>query len=447
MNTAIEVKDGKAYLGKELDQDVSLEILNSLPIPPTINFKHNEKITSLGLRLLNQILKKFDGKVFYEECTDSILVAMNISPCFIPSDPMESLRSISVPWLDENGISSVKNLLPKDCIKIIDGGKTIYSGNPADLDWLRGSLHFLNSPAGENGNDLSMNLKSLFHDIQANLRHSEDLIKTIGPQTEVLFKRLMRRTRTMIEEVERKSDQKDGEVTLHSDSLEICLLVQEFQAIFKENGKTLHFDGLPQIPIKCDTLQIERVTSCLLYNALKASRSTTNLACHVINVVDLKILVQDDGDGIPPEQIDTIFKIGLSIGKEGGTGIGLYSSKNAIEELGGSLRYSRSGGLSLFEIYIPSLIDNDNQLPKQIVVVSKQPILIDYYKTLLETISGNFIVTYLEPGQFHEDYMFHLLISNDHRSLKIAHKKGKPNLFANLSGPREYFENAVKELR
>ncbi len=60
--------------------------------------------------------------------------------------------------------------------------------------------------------------------------------------------------------------------------------------------------------------------------------------------------ISDHGPGIPPELEETIFEP-FATGRVGGTGLGLYISRELCEWNGGTLRYmSRDGGGSVFQL-------------------------------------------------------------------------------------------------
>jgi len=67
------------------------------------------------------------------------------------------------------------------------------------------------------------------------------------------------------------------------------------------------------------------------------------------------VTIMDNAGGIPDEVIGKIFDIYFTTNKDGGgTGIGLYMSKNIIEKnMGGTLHAENSNGGALFRIEIP----------------------------------------------------------------------------------------------
>ncbi|HWN66657.1 MAG TPA: ATP-binding protein [Haliangium sp.] len=55
-----------------------------------------------------------------------------------------------------------------------------------------------------------------------------------------------------------------------------------------------------------------------------------------------RIHVEDNGLGIAPEHRERLFRLGFTT-KHDGSGIGLHSSANAAQELGGSLTFHSDG--------------------------------------------------------------------------------------------------------
>jgi signal transduction histidine kinase len=56
----------------------------------------------------------------------------------------------------------------------------------------------------------------------------------------------------------------------------------------------------------------------------------------------VRIHVEDNGSGIDPDHGDKLFRLGFTT-KRGGSGIGLHSSANAAQQLGGSLSFNSDG--------------------------------------------------------------------------------------------------------
>ncbi|MFH1737964.1 MAG: ATP-binding protein [bacterium] len=67
----------------------------------------------------------------------------------------------------------------------------------------------------------------------------------------------------------------------------------------------------------------------------------------------VKISIEDDGPGIQPDSLDRIFEPFFSVGK-GSTGLGLYTAKSILDEMGGTIEAkSETGQGTRFTIRLP----------------------------------------------------------------------------------------------
>ena len=68
------------------------------------------------------------------------------------------------------------------------------------------------------------------------------------------------------------------------------------------------------------------------------------------------ISVEDNGIGIPEDELPRIFGRfyrGRNVAEQSGVGIGLYLSRQIIEEQGGYITAESSGSGAVFKIYLP----------------------------------------------------------------------------------------------
>jgi PAS domain S-box-containing protein len=112
--------------------------------------------------------------------------------------------------------------------------------------------------------------------------------------------------------------------------------------------------------------EIRQVFSNLIVNAADAlSTSGDHLTIHVRNSVNWKtmergvrVLVCDDGPGVPTRVKDHLFELFQTTKGEKGTGIGLWASMGIVEAHGGALRCrssvkpGRSG--TIFSVFVPT---------------------------------------------------------------------------------------------
>lgn len=129
-------------------------------------------------------------------------------------------------------------------------------------------------------------------------------------------------------------------------------IVQLFEGIFAtqklpaaQKNVTLNFDRkMPKkLLINCDAQRMKRVLNNLISNAIKYSRpNTAVIVSH--ERIDGKhlITITDHGIGIPVKEQEKVFagfyRATNAVAKESsGTGMGLYMSRNTIEQHGGKL--------------------------------------------------------------------------------------------------------------
>jgi signal transduction histidine kinase len=102
----------------------------------------------------------------------------------------------------------------------------------------------------------------------------------------------------------------------------------------------LEFDpALERLGLQAGPATFARVMSNLLNNAIEASPEKIAIVVSVRLAPDesLVLSVMDQGKGIPEEDLAKIGNYGFTNGKAGGSGIGLYSARNFLSELGAFL--------------------------------------------------------------------------------------------------------------
>lgn len=107
------------------------------------------------------------------------------------------------------------------------------------------------------------------------------------------------------------------------------------------------------VMLYADPYQLQVVFNNLLTNAIQAiGEDAGTIQIKAINKEDKTIItVHDSGPGIPQDVLPRIFDL-LFTTKQKGTGLGLFSCKNIIEQHGGTIEASNSGG-ALFTITLP----------------------------------------------------------------------------------------------
>jgi len=120
---------------------------------------------------------------------------------------------------------------------------------------------------------------------------------------------------------------------------------------------SVKMDG--NLRINMDVSKMERVLNNLISNAMKFSHSGTNIRVHLKKSNShFKIQVEDEGQGIPKNEISKLFDGGTTsvvpTGNERSTGLGLKIVKEIIEQHKGTIKvYSQVGIGTIFTISLP----------------------------------------------------------------------------------------------
>jgi len=110
-----------------------------------------------------------------------------------------------------------------------------------------------------------------------------------------------------------------------------------------------------------DVDKLRRVLGNLAANAREAmgGAGALQLTADVLPVepsgppAQLRIEVADEGPGVPAEIRDRLFDPFVTLGKKGGTGLGLAVARRFVEDHGGTLELVDQGGGARFRIVLP----------------------------------------------------------------------------------------------
>jgi two-component system, sensor histidine kinase and response regulator len=146
---------------------------------------------------------------------------------------------------------------------------------------------------------------------------------------------------------------------------DLCGLIEENLAmnrvLAEKKGLRLDFApecGLP--PLRFDRGKVEQVLNNLISNALKFSKPGTAITVQTLRVDDgVVVSVSDQGQGIPVEELDKLFKpfgktTVRSTAGEKSTGLGLAICRKIVEGHGGRIWAESVGGKgSTFSFSLP----------------------------------------------------------------------------------------------
>ena len=107
--------------------------------------------------------------------------------------------------------------------------------------------------------------------------------------------------------------------------------------------------------VRAGDAELQNLLINLLLNAIQASKPGSKVGVSAQAGDDVRIRVSDEGCGIAPEYRQKIFDPFFSL-REGGTGLGLFLSLNAVRSWGGDILVESTPGKgSVFEVVLPAI--------------------------------------------------------------------------------------------
>ena len=154
-----------------------------------------------------------------------------------------------------------------------------------------------------------------------------------------------------------------GNVQLRAAPVELHSLVQEVCASLAAKADaqnvTLKNDVAPEVIVYADARRLEQMLTNLIDNGIKFSRERGTVAISYEPGTRDKILVQDNGDGIPAQHLERLFERFYRVDRArsrdmGGTGLGLAIVKHLALLHGGEVTVnSELGKGTTFTIHLP----------------------------------------------------------------------------------------------
>jgi signal transduction histidine kinase len=156
----------------------------------------------------------------------------------------------------------------------------------------------------------------------------------------------------------------EGKYHLEIEDIDLKLIMDEIIGEMKESAKTnnikLYFSGEDGLIIKADQTLITRLFINIINNAIKFSKKGGFVKVQIDADSDknfAKILIEDNGIGIPKEDIENIFNRFYQVDKsrnDKGTGLGLAIAKWIVDIHKGTINIeSELGKGTKFYINLP----------------------------------------------------------------------------------------------
>lgn len=243
---------------------------------------------------------------------------------------------------------------------------------------------------------IARTINNLAHDLRAPLNMLEIFLHQFVDRNAADYKSARQgllRIQAMLDSL--RYNEIDSLVRPSLNKLDVGYLVQMVKQLAQHESKVLAIDGDHDVLLNIDQPKMERVIQNLVVNAIEAAQKNVYIEFKN-DITSFKIIVGDDGSGIPKEILPALFKRGTTFGKPGGTGLGLSYCKVVVEGHGGTISYQRSHNLTSFTVELPMPIEiTQNERGRSMTKNAPAVIKIGLFlqnefllKTLKATISG-----------------------------------------------------------
>lgn len=149
------------------------------------------------------------------------------------------------------------------------------------------------------------------------------------------------------------------------------------------------FSTTPEVWGVVQVTEIQTALSNILNNACEALEDSGTIELSAqINGKEFIVTISDNGKGIAPENLEKIFDRGISLDKIGGSGLGLYQAKKALEWSGGKITIESTVNVGTQVRLIlpiektPAITTLEVLLEKnqKLIVADDDPMIIDLWK-------------------------------------------------------------------
>jgi len=209
----------------------------------------------------------------------------------------------------------------------------------------------------------------LAHDLRNPLsvmKMSIDLIKQTPQDTKLSDSNIVKRIDLIEKSIDRISHQVDDVLgyvrhsPLNLANISLCELIQN--SLDKINiPKDVDVSiSKKDVKINCDTLKLDAVFINLIVNSIQAMHDGGKIEIKISDKDNMAVLeFIDSGDGIPDQNLSKVFEP-LFTTKQKGTGLGLASCKNIVEQHQGEI--SVTNNPTTFTIILPKLLTIQNTI-------------------------------------------------------------------------------------
>ena len=152
---------------------------------------------------------------------------------------------------------------------------------------------------------------------------------------------------------------------IESNSMPLIYKDQDIPTLMKEiysmillrmhEGVELELYDCEELVMETDRNRLTQILTNLLTNAIKHTQEGSIRFGYKRSALSVEFFVQDSGEGIPEDKIDTIFSRFVQLDNwSKGVGLGLAICQGLVEQMGGNIRVtSRVGEGSVFYVTLP----------------------------------------------------------------------------------------------
>lgn len=202
--------------------------------------------------------------------------------------------------------------------------------------------------------DLSHEMRTPLSSIDMHLEAIEDGVRAVDDTTLSVLRLNTGRLRRLAEDISTVSRAQEGHLELNSSPIDLAEVVASGSAVVKDvyaaKGVTLRVNSPSPVRCVADRQRLGQVVTNLLTNALRHSHVGGMVTISASRSDDgrCEIEVQDEGEGIAPEDLRHVFERFFRADPartsvDGGTGIGLTISRAIIDAHGGEILATSPG--------------------------------------------------------------------------------------------------------
>ena len=203
---------------------------------------------------------------------------------------------------------------------------------------------------------ISHEIRTPLATIEGYMQGLMDGVVAAEPETYELVRREASRLSRLVSDVERLSRLEAGGELIRPQTLKVAVAVEgvfsSLRPLFGQAGISLDFREVdPQLKVWADPDKFAQILGNLLANSLRHTPSGGRvLVTAAARESMVLFVVEDNGSGIPPEDLPHIFERFYRVDKSrsqqgGGSGIGLAVVKALVNQMGGQIKAESSLGV------------------------------------------------------------------------------------------------------